>query len=76
MFRVILWVRLILLVQTILLAGLMLWVRLGRPDSSSRKICLSNSMFHLFARNLISEESYCSEQCDGLPVLRDEIVFR
>ena len=32
--------------------------RLGCPYSSSRKICLSESMIRLFARNLISEESY------------------
>ena len=33
-------------------------------------------MFRLFARNLISEESYWSDQRDGLLVLRDDLVFR
>ena len=51
-------------------------VRLGCPDSSSRKICLSDSMFYLFSRNLISEESYWSKQRDGILVLRDDLVFR
>ena len=49
---------------------------MGCPDSSSRKICLSDSMFRLFARNLISEESYWSEQRDGLLVLHNDFVFR
>ena len=49
---------------------------MGRPDSSSRKICLRDSMFRLFARNLISGESYWSERRDGLLVLNDDIVFR
>ena len=74
--RAILLARLILLVQAILLARMILWVQLGCPDSSSRKIRLSNSMFRLFARNLISEESYWSGQRNGLLVLRKDLVFR
>ena len=49
---------------------------MGRPDSSSQKICLSDLMFCLFVRNLIFEESYWSKRQDGLLVLRDDLVFR
>ena len=33
-------------------------------------------MFRLFARKLISEESYWSERHDGILVLSNDIVFR
>ena len=48
---------------------------IGSSCSSSQKICLNDSMLRLFARNLISKESYWSERIDGLLVLRDDLVF-